>query len=139
MEYSFELLLTVAECDSMVAKKQDEKSALDVNVLVLQQRQNVLLGNSKELNDEFASNQIQVDSLTSTLATLPEGKVKKNNAKSLRQLNNRQDILTERKESLGGKAVLEVQHDLNKALADQAELVVLLTGLQGRRTQLGGT
>ena len=65
--------------------------------------------------------------------------MKKNNAKSLRQLNNRQDILTERKESLGGKAVLEIQHDLKKAISDQAELVFLITGLQGRRTQLGGT
>jgi len=36
-----------------------------------------------------------------------------------------------------GQAVLELQQDLQNALDFQAELNVLISGLQGRRTQLG--
>jgi seryl-tRNA synthetase len=136
MSYNFEWLLTVAECETLAEKIKEETDALDVQIVNLQQRQKQLDTNAKEVADEIESTQTQLDSLAVTLPTMPEGKVKKRNLKSQRQLMFQQGNLADKKESLAPGTRLDNQLDLSVAQLVRAEKQVFLDGVLGRKAAL---
>ena len=100
MVNNFEWLLTVAECDALALNVKAETDPLDIQIVNLHQRQKQLDTNSKEVADEIAPTQTQLDSLAVTLSTMPEGKVKKRNLKSQRQLTFQQGNLADKRKAL---------------------------------------
>jgi len=138
MNYSLEMITTVAECDALLALAGEDKETLE------RRRRNLdeSIGNFGERTHEYSTDLQSVVTLLETYATaydaLPEGKNKMTIYLEMKRLEARKAQLDKSVTSYNTSSLIGKQVDFN-LLDNQVPVInAYITALQTRRTALGG-
>ncbi len=135
MAFSTNLLTTTAQCDTILATKQRERTGL-VNRLNNLQFQLANWDDSTSAAAELAATQTLITSLTPIVAALPEGDDKRRNQNQLNRYETRANNLTGKVENYGVLALLEKELDRDTLTGDIATLDTLVAAVTTRRAAL---
>jgi hypothetical protein len=138
MNYSLEMIITVAECDALLALAGEDKETLE------RRRRNLdeSIGNFGERTHDYGTELQAVVTLLETYAAaydaLPEGKNKRTIYLEMKRLEAKKAQLDKSVTSYNASALIGKQVDFN-LLDNQVPVVnAYITALQARRTALGG-
>jgi hypothetical protein len=138
MDYSLEMIITVAECDALLALATEDKETLE------RRRRNLdeSIGNFGERTQEYSTELQSVITLLETYSAaydvLPEGKNKMTIYLEMKRLETRKAQLDKSVTSYNTSSLIGKQVDFN-LLDNQVPVIdAYITALQARRTALGG-
>ncbi len=135
MSYSTNLLTTRADCDTLLAIKQRERTGL-VNRLNNLQFQLDNWDDATSASAELTATQALIAGLTPVVAALPEGDDKRRNKNQLNRYETRVNNLTSKMENYGVIAKLEKELDRETLTSDIATLDAFVTAVTNRRAAL---
>lgn len=137
MTYSLSKISSKADCDTLIASVQKEKSTLDFQQTSLEyQEEGFENGAATSIDKELAAVTTELNGVNSIITTLDAGKVKETYVKKQASLTLRQLILTEKKNNYGVTALIETEFELAQVAAQIAEADTLITALQARKAEL---
>lgn len=136
MAYSFDKLATVAECDLLLDRANQEKAELTYDVTGFQLDTASTAKSVAQAQADLASVNVQITAFTAALEALPEGEEKTKMAGRIRRLNDRKDNLEERLANTGNSGLLMME--MRKALAEAqvAALNTFIAGVEARKAAL---
>lgn len=134
--YSLNRITTIADCDTLLAWANKEKSELTL----------------KKINDEYSvenysSTSIEIEAILqgviaeiaaqeSVIAILPEGPSKEEAIRKKTRLEYKRFVLTTRKENYGSVALLEKELDLDRINKELTSVETFITELTAHRGTL---
>lgn len=138
MDYSLEMITTVAECDALLLQAGEDQETLE------RRRRNLdeSIGNFGERTHDYSTEMQSVITLleTYTLAydALPEGKNKMTIYLEMKRMETRKAQLDKSVASYNASSLIGKQVDLNLLTTQLPMLMAYIAALQARRTALGG-
>lgn len=136
MSYSFTLLSSVADCDTMIAMAKKSKNGLQYRKLTLEHKKEAATENAVEIETELQSVNAEIAALETVIAGLPEGDTKKDAVSKKTKLEYKRFILSERKESYGVISLLDTEIDIGCIDKDIAEIDDFIRGVGDRKESL---
>ncbi|NJL13363.1 MAG: hypothetical protein HC913_10415 [Microscillaceae bacterium] len=136
MEYSFNQLTTVADCDALLALAGKEKADLEFKQLSLRRSRDSYLERSTQLNSDIQVGESELAALNTVIAGLPEGEIKEDNENRRTRLQFRLFTLNESLEKYGSVALLEKEMEMGLVEKQLEELQLFITALENRKASL---
>lgn len=138
MPYPVNILTTVADCDLVLADAAEERVEIEYRQAQLQHLQTVGTGRSTELTAELAGATLEFNTLTTVLATMPDGPTKRKNLREHKRLEYRIFVLGEQQASGDSGVVVRFkrQYELNCLAQQLTENTTLKTEVEARRAAL---
>ncbi|MFN0050091.1 MAG: hypothetical protein ACKVOU_13290 [Cytophagales bacterium] len=136
MSYSVNLITTKADCDTLITMSNKEKDDLNFRKTSLSRNQVNYSENSAEINAELQVTNAEIASLTTVIASLPDGNAKDDNAKKLKKLEYRKFLLEDRQDNYGVVALLEKEHDIARIEKELEETDAYILALTTRKAAL---
>jgi hypothetical protein len=136
MTYSFDKLATVAECDRVLDRANQEKAVLNHEAQGMVLDTNSTERSTQQAQADLLSVNAQITGFTAALDALPDGEEKENMRNKLRRLNDRKENLEERIGKSGNSGLLLMQMQRGLAEKQVAELDAFIAGVTARKTAL---
>ncbi len=137
MAYSLSKISTKADCDTLIASVQKEKSSLEFQQTTLEHHEEVFEnGQASSIDKELAALNTELTGVAAIIDTLDPGKVKENYVKKQASLTLRQLILTEKKNYYGTVALVQTEFELAQVALQITEASNLIAALQARKEAL---
>ena len=112
MEYTFTILKTKEDCDTVISIAKKEKSDLEFRKEALGRQSVSSAETATEIQVELDLLNTELSYLDSIIASLPEGKLKEENFAKWKKADYRKFLLTNRKHSYGVIAAMDKQYDI---------------------------
>lgn len=136
MAYSYDKLATIAECDLLLDRANQEKAELAHEVSGFELDSASTAKSVAQAQADLTSVNIQITAFTAALNALPEGDEKSKMAGRIRRLNDRKDNLEEKLANSGNSGLLLMEMRKEMAEAQIAALNTFITGLEARKAAL---
>jgi hypothetical protein len=136
MDYSVLLLKTVPDCDSLIAIVNTKKADLEFKKYQLEKKRTTTTTTSADRDTEIPSTQAEIAAYQNTLLTLVDVEARKGIQSKLTRAEYKLFTLTERRESYGVLAMLELEFDVNCVANDLVEVDAFLLALNTRKAEL---
>jgi len=136
MSYSMSKLTTPADCNSVLALSNKEKSDLEFKILSLTRNRNQYEERSTQITTDMTLVQGEISALTTVISTLPEGEVKDDTETKRTKLAYRLFTLEQQQENYGVLALLEKEMEIALCQKQLDELAVFQTALNARLAEL---
>jgi hypothetical protein len=112
MEFSLNQVTTIAECDALLSIAQSEKNELTYRQTTLNYQMENKAEDSIEFSAELSAATTELESLTASLANMPEGPAKVDATKRKMRLELRVYTMNQRASSFGIVAVIDRQFEI---------------------------
>lgn len=136
MNYSVQKLTTPADCNSLLALTNKEKSDLEFRKLSQQRNRDNYLERSTQITSDIAVVKGELAALNTVLLTLPEGEVRDDNVSRKTKLEYRLFTLEEQHENYGVLALLEKEMEISLIEKQLEEIAVFKAAVEARLTSL---
>ena len=136
MAYSYDKLATIAECDLLLDRANQEKAELTHEVSGFELDSASTAKSVAQAQADLTSVNIQITAFTAALNALPEGDEKTKMAGRIRRLNDRKENLEEKLTNSGNSGLLLMEMRKEVAEAQIAALNTFITGLEARKAAL---
>jgi hypothetical protein len=136
MTYTFTLLKSKEDCDTMISIASKNKEDLEYKKVTLEHKKKVATGSAVEIETELSATNAQIAAMDTVIASLPEGDIKKESISKKTKLEFKRFTLLERKESYGVLSLLETEVDIGCIDKDIEELDKFVAGVNERKGNL---
>ena len=130
------MLHEVAECDAVLAQVRKQKNELFLRRMNLEAEESDFSETASGVNDDLQAIQIELDAVNLTIASVPEGEVKRKAVKDRIKLEYKLFSANNRKEKLGSVSFLMKQYDLARVGKELDETESFIQGLEAHKTTL---
>ncbi len=136
MSYSVTTLQTVADCDAMLTKANNDKAVLSARKVNLELERTRLQDNSMEADAKLPIVQGRLNAYNSVIPTLPAGP-EKDKQEYLRRLEeNRLFVLTNKKANYGSIVQLDGENELASLELELTEKDAFIAAINARKAAL---
>ena len=136
MVYTVTALQTVADCDAQLTMANKEKNNLEYREIQLNRKQVRYAESSVEIADELAAVTTELDTVSTIVASLPEGEIKDDNLLKMKKLEVRKMVLEDRKESYGAMSLLDAQFELASVERQLLEVAEYIDAINTQKSRL---
>jgi hypothetical protein len=134
--YSIQKLTQVSDCDVLLSWAQREKEDLELKKLNEIKLTKNYSDTSISIETELNSVTVQINTIDSILASLPEGAIKNDNLKKKKRLEYKKFLLEDRKVNYGVVALLEKEADVQRIVKELEELEVFIAAVTQKKATL---
>ena len=106
MSYSIDQILTVAECDALLAVMGKEKSDVLFRKTSLERQKEAYATHGTEIDAQIIATNAEVTALQGVVLSLPAGNAKTDNEIKLRRLELKQFLLLQKDKDFGSVSLL---------------------------------
>lgn len=136
MSYSVNLLISVAECNLVLAAAAKEKSDLDYQQDGIERQIENYATTGSEIDVLLAAINAEIVALQNIIVALPAGTLKDENVGKLKKAEYNQYLLTKRDKNYGSMALLDKQLELEKKVQHAIVLDGYIAAVAGRKAEL---
>ena len=134
--YSIQKLTQVSDCDVLLSWAQREKEDLELKKLNEIKLTKNYSDTSISIETELNSVTVQINTIDSILASLPEGIIKNDNLKKKTRLEYKKFLLEDRKVNYGVVALLEKEADVQRIVKELEELEAFIAAVTQKKATL---
>lgn len=134
--YSIQKLTQVSDCDVLLSWAQREKEDLELKKLNEIKLTKNYSDTSVSIETELNSVIVQINTIDSILASLPEGAIKNDNLKKKTRLEYKKFLLEDRKVNYGVVALLEKEADVQRIVKELEELEAFIAVVTQKKATL---
>ena len=139
MPYTVTYLTTVADCDLMLAKADQQKSDLNYRKLTLERQKTRFAETAVEVEAELQASNSEATALDAIIASLPDGDTKDETVVRKRKLELKLFLLQQKKDDFGGSALVEKEFDLGRVNKELEEADAFIAAVTARKAALPQT
>ncbi len=136
MNYSVQLLTTVADCDLVLQAAALEQSELNFKRYALEKKRITNTSTTASIEAQIPAVQAEVTAYETVLATLPEGEAKEEMASKVTKAKYKLFILQEKRASYGVIAILQLELEMGFIDASIAEVAVQTAAVTAHKATL---
>ena len=136
MNYSVQLLVTAAACNSLIGMATQDRTDVDLKRQVLVNKLSTSSVGTIGIDADIAATTSEIASLETIIAGLVEGDIKKSYQSRLTKLVYKLFTLHERKDKKGELDTLTQQYDIGQLENQIVEIDVFLAALNDRKLAL---
>jgi hypothetical protein len=136
MNYSTTNLSSASECDALLSLANRDKENLLYRRSNLNYRKSQVLASSADFEADYAEVVNDLQSLTTSLLTFPEGKRKEEMITDKMALEVKLRVMNERKDNYGIIGILQREYDLAVIDESIAETDAFIAAIDTRKAQL---
>ena len=129
MEYTLDMVTTIADCDALLATATSERQDLDHRKYELNHSYQNLSSGSAGLDAELSAVMAEINSYEQSLPAFPPGPAKDLMEGRLEKANHRKYLLTVRRKNYGVLALIEKQYALisvDREITENDEFVIAI-------------
>ncbi len=136
MNYSWNVVATLADCDAILTLVSREQADLQFAKAATEREITHYAENSVEVDAELQKVNAELAAYTTIVANLPAGENKEANITKLKRLEVRQRVLADRKNDYGVVALLDKQLSLGRIEKELVEVDAFIASLQAHKATL---
>lgn len=133
--YNTNLLNSASECDALLNKMATEQDDLSFRKQLIQRRVAAETRSAADLQADIAATQAELDSVTNTLASMPDGDAKVAMTLKQKRLDTHLYAITHRRNGTTAEAVLDRELEVSKLDKELEAIGIFVAEVETRKSQ----